>query len=109
MDLNTEPMKNQINPFSVASFVCGMLSITLCCTGVLSIPVGALGILFAILTKRHDELLPPMSKTGIILCITGILLGIFMTVYAFYMLETDPATRAAFQQYYKEYSVDYPF
>ena len=41
--------------FSVASAVCGLLSMTTSCTIVLSLPLGALGILFAVLAHRAKK------------------------------------------------------
>ena len=77
MDYN---QNNELNSFAVASMVCGILSVTLCCTGILALPLGALGILFAVLSKRLDTPLTPFSITGIILSSIGLLLGIIICV-----------------------------
>uniref|UniRef100_UPI003AB98B88 DUF4190 domain-containing protein n=1 Tax=Waltera sp. TaxID=2815806 RepID=UPI003AB98B88 len=58
---NNEMNQNipQIDPkykgLSIASMVCGICSLVLCCTGLLSIPTGALGILFALLTRKRGQ------------------------------------------------------
>lgn len=102
----------RLNPFSVASFVCGIVSITLCCTGVLSLPLGGLGILFAILTKRMGKAMPSMSITGLLLSCVGVFLGILICIYTFYMIMTDPEFRDAFEdsyEYYYDEFYDYNF
>ena len=80
--------------FAVASMVCGIIAMAVCCTGVLGIPAGALSILFAVLSKRKGQRLSPLSLSGILLSVFGILLGLMTTVYSFYMVIHDPATRA---------------
>ena len=99
-EFNTDRAGNRINPLSTASFLCGMLSVFLCCTGVLSIPAGALGILFAVLTKRHGKPMPPVSKSGVFLSCIGIALGISMCVYALYTVQRDPELWNTMMQYY---------
>lgn len=68
--------------FSIASLVCGLLSVTLgCCY--LSIPLGAMGILFTALCHRRNKPLNPNCRTGIFLSIFGIIYGIFALWYLF--------------------------
>jgi len=100
-EFNTDRAGNRINPFSTASFLCGLLSVLLCCTGILSIPAGALGILFAALTKRDGRPMPPVSVSGIFLSCLGMALGIIMCVYAFYSARTNPELWNMVQEYYK--------
>lgn len=89
---NSSPYQQQNRPggFAIASMVCGIISIVACCTGVLSIPLGALGILFAILLKRKGKPMPGMCVAGIWLSCVGIALGILMTVYSFAMVFSNP-------------------
>jgi len=82
-DSNQTPNRNQIsantpNGFSIAAVICGVLSLICCCTGVLAIPVGALGIIFAVLTRRKGSGMPLMSTIGIWLCCVGMALGILL-------------------------------
>lgn len=72
--------------FSIASFVCGILSITTCCTGILSLPLGALGILFAVLVYRKGKQLNSICTLGIVFSCSGIVIGLIMIVYSFIML-----------------------
>ena len=104
MDYYTELPYNKINPFSIVSMFCGLLSVTLCCTGILSIPFGALGILFAVLTKRLGKPMPPMSVTGTLLSCLGMVLGICMCVYSFiYVMNNSPEMWNALLEYYRQY------
>lgn len=88
---NSAPEK--IDAFSAASMICGIISIILCCTGILSISAGALGILFAILSKRKSKPMPSMSLTGIFLSCTGIAMGVFVLIFSAYKILTDPELR----------------
>lgn len=68
--------------FSMASMVCGVLSATLgCCY--LSIPFGAMGILFAVLCRRRNKPLNANCRMGIYLSVFGLLYGIFALWYLF--------------------------
>ena len=82
----SSPNPYQKNMFAVASLMLGIFSVTSCCTGFLSLPVGALGILFAILTYRKGKSLPPLSIVGIVFSAIGILTSVFMIVYTFVAL-----------------------
>lgn len=72
--------------FIIASMACGALSVTACCTGILSLPLGALGILFALLTYRRGKKINGTAMTGIVLSAMGIITGISMLIYSFYTL-----------------------
>ncbi len=72
--------------FMVASGVCGLLSITTCCTGFLSLPFGALGILFAVLTYRKGKRMNSTCVIGIVFSCIGIFTALVMIVYSFAML-----------------------
>lgn len=87
-----QPIKRQ-NGFAIASLVCGILSLVLCCTGILGIPAGALSILFAVLSKRKGEALSGMSTAGVVTAVIGILLGILTVAYSIYLLFYDPTFR----------------
>lgn len=89
-NINTTPQENSTSAFSIASMVCGIIAMLACCAGILSLPFGALSILFAALSKRRGKNMPGMSIVGIWLGCVGILLGILMTVYSFFMVFNDP-------------------
>ena len=72
--------------FIIASMICGVLSVTACCTGILSLPLGALGIIFALLTYRKGKRMNGSALTGIMLSTMGIVTGISMLIYSFITL-----------------------
>jgi len=74
--------------FMVASGVCGLLSVTTCCAGILSLPLGALGILFAVLACRKGKKIHSTCVMGIVLSCIGIVSSVSMIVYSFSMLPT---------------------
>lgn len=81
-DLNQEKQDStppQPDGFSSAALVLGILSLVLCCCCYVSIPLGALGILFAILSKRGG-LMSGRSRAGLGLSIAGLCLTLLMTV-----------------------------
>ncbi len=82
--------------FIIASMVCGALSVTACCTGILSLPLGSLGILFALLTYRRGKKMNGSAMTGIVLSTMGIITGISIIIYSFRTLPNmmrDPIFR----------------
>lgn len=93
--------QEKISGFSAASMICGFLSVSLCCTGILSLPVGALGILFAILSKRRGSSMPPMSFTGVVLSCAGIALGLSLLIFSMYTVWNDPEARKTFEEMYR--------
>ncbi len=97
--------------FLMASCLCGFLSITTCCTGVLSLPIGALGILFALLAYRKGKKMPSNGIVGIILSSVGMVIGIAMIVYTFVTLPAmmeNEIYRAQFDQITEQmYGMDF--
>lgn len=77
------PVRQKTSGFAIASLILGIASIVTCCLGVFSIPLGALSILFAILSRRKSTGMPGMSIAGICTSIFGMLLGGFLLFYAF--------------------------
>ena len=100
--------------FAIASMICGICSVCLCCMGPLAVIPGALSIRFAILPYRRGEKRDSFSTTGIVLSCVGITLGILMTVYAlfdFSISMQNPAFRrefnSSFERIYGENFDDY--
>lgn len=67
--------------FAIASLICGILSLVFCCLGFISLALGAMGILFAVLSNRKGKPMSGMSVTGISTGIVGMALGFFITIY----------------------------
>ena len=89
--------------FTIASLVLGLLSVTVGCCGI-SLPLGALGILFALLVRRKGRRMGSTAKAGLILSIIGFIMGILLTVYAFVsipLLMQNDAYRERFNAYFR--------
>ena len=82
------------NGFSTASMTAGTLSLFFLVSG-LSFPVGALGILFALLSRKGDKM-DPQAKLGCILSIIVIYAAV--TVY-----QNFPELIQQYQQLYEMY------
>lgn len=96
------------------SMTLGMFSITACCLSYLCIPLGALGILFAILSRRQGEKMPPACLAGLRLSITGIVTGIAIFAVTIYTTVTNPLfweqtqkTQEEYEKLYEEYEKMY--
>ena len=72
--------------FSIASAICGLLAMTTSCTIILSLPLGALGILFAVLAHRTKKKMNTTCVTGIALSCVGLVSAVSRIVYSFVML-----------------------
>lgn len=104
--------------FIIASVICGVLSVTACCTGILSLPLGALGIIFALLTYRKGKRMSGSALTGIMLSAMGIVTGISMLIYSFVTLpqmmqdpffrnQVDSITRQMYGMDFAEFMREY--
>ena len=90
------------NGFSTASMTAGTLSLFFLVSG-LSFPVGALGILFALLSRKGDKM-DPQAKLGCILSIIGLCLGIAIFIYAAVTVyQNFPELLQQYQQLYEMY------
>ena len=105
---------NSYNPdkgrhsFETASLVTGTLSLLLLCTGVLSIPAGAMGILFSRLSKKGKNPLSGKATLGLIFSIIGLIAGTLVSAYAVYMVLTDPSVIEEVRQMYARYGLEMP-
>ena len=93
------PPKKTGNGMSIASLVMGILSLVCCCCGYVGISLGALGIIFALLS-RQDEPMNTQAKVGLILACVGIALKVISIILLLVMNAaglvdetTDVATR----------------
>lgn len=77
-----QPQPQPRNAMSMVSLILGICSIILICCG-LSIPLGALGIIFAVLSRGAGKM-DGMSKVGLGLSIGGI--ATFFVVMIFYFI-----------------------
>lgn len=90
--------------FSIASLVLGLLSTTLGCCGI-SLPLGALGILFAILCYRRGKHLNSNARFGLCLSVFGCIYGIGIMIYTLFVqlpaMLQDPAYTSQLNQLYQ--------
>ncbi len=68
------------NNFATAAMILGIASLVSLCTVFLPIPLGALGILFVVLGKRHGKKLPSTAITGLITSLIGIACGLLILI-----------------------------
>lgn len=89
------------NSFATTSLVLGILSLVLCCCCYASIPLGGLGILFAILSKT-GKAMQGRAKTGLTLSIIDLCLTLFLTIAMVASTIADGEFQRQYQ-YYQEY------
>ena len=92
------------NPFTVASMIMGICSLLTICTAILPLPLGALGILFAILSYRKGRQMDTMAVTGIATSCVGLLFSLAVVGMAFAMMPSmlrDPEYRDMLNRYYE--------
>ena len=113
--MNTESTAyNNYNPdrgrkaFDTASLVMGIISLILLCTGVLSIPSGALGILFFTLGKKPGAERSQNAKFGLALSVIGTVAGITAVSIAIIWFCTDPTAVEQIRSMYETYGMEMP-
>lgn len=98
---------NQNNPFTIAALACGICSLVLCCTGILAVPLGALGILFTVLARQRGKRMSSLSITGLVLSIIGLVLGLILSICAIGIYLSDPDYSDSFDNgYWNDYYDD---
>ena len=96
----------QPNGFASAALTLGILSLTLCCCCYVSIPLAALGILFAILSKGKEPHMQGRAKTGIVLSTIGLGLTILLTCVSLLVLMNNTGSRKQVKEYMEYYMGD---
>lgn len=82
---NKQYVSSEKNSFANVSLILGICSLILLCTGVFSIVLGALGILFAVLSRKTGKMISS-AKTGFVLSLIGLLSGLFLTISLYLFL-----------------------
>lgn len=86
--------------FTIASNVCGILSMMTGCFALLSMPLGALGILFSSLARRKGQK-PNYNNIGLVFSCIGLVSALVTIAYSLFMLPTlmkSEAFRGQFDQ-----------
>lgn len=94
------------NNMAIASMVCGIVALVMCCMG-LSLPLGALAILFAILSRRKGQTMNSMSIAGIVTGIIGLLLGIVIMLYSLFLMQDPYFQRGMYDSFEEVYGEDF--
>ena len=85
---NSQQYYKPVSGFAVASLVMGILSLLLaCCSGVGGIMAGALGIIFAILSRKGQPM-ESQAKIGMGTSIAGIVFGVVIIAATFVLIST---------------------
>lgn len=100
-----QPAKADSNNFAIASLICGIISILLCFTIIFSLPLGALGIIFAVLSKRRTMKLAPSALVGSILSSISVAFSILMVIFSVLFMKNysnNPSFREKLNELYVE-------
>lgn len=85
---STPQYYRQVSGFASASLVLGILSLLLaCCSGIGGIAAGALGIIFAILSRKEQPMERP-AKIGLITSIVGFAAGCLIILVTILFIST---------------------
>ncbi len=96
--------------FATTSMILGMLSLLLLCGLYLSVPIGALGILFYLLGKRKDKGVSVPARVGLLASSVGLIVGTVIMIFSLYsaLLLLKPENRALLdKQFEQTYGVDF--
>lgn len=86
MDYRQPSPVTRRNPFTIASLVLGICSLLTICTAILPLPLGALGIIFAILSYRKGRHMDGMAITGVATSCVGLIFSLIMFGITFAMM-----------------------
>lgn len=91
-----QPQKDPGHGLAIASLVLGIISLISCCCVYLSVVVGVVGVVLAIISKSKSNTgkMETMAKVGMVLSIVGIVLAIGYIVFGLVYMQTP-----AYQEY----------
>ena len=96
------------NTMATAAVVFGILSLVTSLMIYISLPCGALAVIFALLS-RTEKPMRKKAKTGLICGICGMAATVIITVSAFYYVLSDSGMRSFLEYYCQMYTGDYNF
>lgn len=92
--------------WSVASMVCGILSVICCCLGYAGLVLGVLAIVFAVISRKNLGYFDGMAIAGLVLGIIGLVLGVALIVASYAI---DPAIYEEYlEEFWAEYEKNFP-
>lgn len=93
------------NAMMTAALVCGIASLVTVAVIYISMPLGALAILFGILSRTESRM-ATRGKIGIVCGLAGLLLTITVTIGAMHHVFTDPDARSYLEYMLQIYTGD---
>lgn len=97
--------------FGGAALGCGISSLVTLLFGVPSVILGALGILFANLSRRRGKGYAPKAVGGLVMSIAGLVLGLVLTVnsviYVYTLMNSDAFQKTMLDTYTTMYGEEY--
>ena len=91
--------------WSIASLVCGILSVVCCCMGYSAIIFGILAIALSFISRKNLGYFDGMSIAGLVLGIIGFILGVVLIIAASMV---DEAFMEEYRKFLEEYMKEYP-
>lgn len=99
-----QPQKDGGHGLAIASLVLGILAVISCCCWYLSIILGVVGIVLAVISKSKSSTgkMETMALVGMILSILGIVLALVYVIWAVNYMQS-PAYQDALDQFMNSY------
>ena len=86
--------------WSVASLVCGIISVVCCCIGYGAVVLGILAVVFSILSRKNLGYFDGMAIAGLVLGIVGFILGAAILLSTYFI---DEEFLEEYQKYLEQY------
>lgn len=86
--------------WSVASLVCGIISVVCCCIGYGAVVLGILAVVFSILSRKNLGYFDGMAIAGLVLGIVGFILGVAILLSTYFI---DEEFLEEYQKYLEQY------
>ena len=103
-----QPATGHIRSFEIAALVMSIISLALCCCFYLSLPCGALAVIFASLSRGKESHKRPMATVAFVIGIVGLVCTALFLVYAFYIFFTEFGSMEEVLEFYSQYmGIDY--
>jgi len=95
--------------WSLAAMICGIIAV-ICCTGYVGIVLGALAIIFAIVSRKNLGYFDSMAIAGLVLGIIGFVLGlaVIITIYTMDEAQLEDYLNKLLEQYSAEPPAEQP-
>lgn len=103
-----QPVK-KTNGMAIASMICGIVSLLItctCCGWSLSIILGILAVVFAIVSRKADDRMSGMAIAGLICGILGLLLGVLIMIA---MLTGAMENNVYYNEFWDEWESEYGY